>query len=282
MDNKAYSQASAALPWLEANQETVCQLWVQQRCIVGVFQQHQIDPEFFTRHFAIRVVRYFISAIRGEERIGECPAIMVMLEFFKKKEITVMDVYTICANFKNSLSLLFFESDQFQKEAYLELVEIIDWNFRGVLKGYIRKNHTKILDQIYAIPELLHMDEEGHVVAEPIETAPYESDVTPIEVELQTYEEDVLENDLNDLIELEEEIDSKAVLIAVGTSDHDVISVFSESLIRYGSILNNYPLFENLGKSIRHLGEAFASDFSGVMEDVKRFRSLCGHGGICP
>ena len=86
------------------------------------------------------------------------------------------------------------------------------------------------------------------------EDKPIEGTVT--EDGLQIFDDYVLDNDLQELTELENEIDSLTVIMILNEQiDDEKMHLLSHSLGRYGQILSNYPIFKNLASSMTSLAD---------------------------
>jgi len=73
---------------------------------------------------------------------------------------------------------------------------------------------------------------------------------------LQRFDDYVLDNDLQELTELENEIDSLTVIMILNEQvDDEKMQLLSYSLGRYGQILSNYPIFHNLASSMTSLAD---------------------------
>jgi len=81
-------------------------------------------------------------------------------------------------------------------------------------------------------------------------------EATVTEDGLQRFDDYVLDNDLQELTELENEIDSLTVIMILNEQvDDEKMQLLSSSLGRYGQILSNYPIFHNLASSMISLAD---------------------------
>lgn len=261
-----YKVVSENVDFFIDNKQEIVEMWVSLPVVATIFKQHGIDAQFFGKHFGIRVIDYFIGVIEGREKIGNCPVIIVMLIFFKRKNISLFDVYSICANFRNSISVCMIEKQCYSKEFYLKTIDVIDWNFRGVMGEYIRKNHKNMLLDAFSESHVnIEVDEKGDVVETPVEdTEPKKQE------ELQTYTEEVLDTDLITLEELEQDIEGTSVMLSMGSASADDVNEMGDHLIQYGRTLTAYPLFQALGEGLSNFGEVFIQDFQQVADDPKK------------
>jgi hypothetical protein len=96
------------------------------------------------------VIDYLIGIIEDKNEVGNCPIIIIMLKFFNEKHIKNYELYLICSELKNILTVYYMEHfSHLDKNVYFELADIIDFNFEGVLKEYdILSLHQITLDNV--------------------------------------------------------------------------------------------------------------------------------------
>ena len=231
--------------------------WVEKEDVREKLRIHSIDVEFFRSHYGIKVIEYFLNVIKGKTEAGNCPVIIIMLEFFKKKNLPLEDIFIICVNFKNTVTAYIFETYRFNHKLFDEVSLILDKNFEGVVKNYQAKREKKF---------------------QPLEDKvqkPKEDALESEELKEIIYSEYVLENDVYELQDLEEEIDALAVLVVINNNstveDNERLGNYIK---RYGTILSNYPLFAKLGGYIVKLGANFASNAQLLFEDRQRMSNI--------
>ena len=236
------------------NKEKISLMWMDNEIIHEKLETHTIDVEYFRSHYGIKVVEYFLKVIQAEAKVGNCPVIIEMLDFFKHKDLPLEDIFMICVLFKNTVTAYIFEQYSFNKRLFKEMSLILDKNFEGVIVNYLKlKNNKKLHPK----------------VSKKIE-APKEE----IEEEIN-YTEYVLENDVYELQDLEDDIDSLAVSVTVSsTSNIDNIINLGERIQRYGTILSNYPIFSQLGSSISKLGNELVINSELLSNDSTRMSNI--------
>ncbi len=91
------------------------------------------------------------------------------------------------------------------------------------------------------------------------------------EPEYMSYVEYVLENDIYELQDLEQEIDSLAIFVLM--SKNSSVEDYKK-IDRYGTILTNYPLFSALGESIIKLGVKLIEKDEILFNDKEKMSNM--------
>jgi len=245
---------------LTQNKVLISTMWVTSKTVEQYLKIHTIDREYFRKHFGIKVIEYFLDVVEDESKIGNCPIIFVMLDFFKNKRLPLKDVFIICIFFKNSLITYIFDKYSFNKKLFERISYILDKNFEGVITEYLEREkvakENNSIDSINGATTIIETSEKQSL-----------DDIT--------YSEYVLESDLYDLQDLEEDIDSLAIFVTESNraTFEDIIQL-GETIKRYGEILTNYPLFTELGKYIIKLGINFKDNSELLMNDKERMSNI--------
>lgn len=122
---------------LENIQNDILEQWLGTAGVKTTLRKYQIAPHFFRQYFGIKVINYAFSIAKGINQPGNCPVIGVMLVFFKKKNMTLRDVFTICVNLKNTLIDIALGIGILSREMLQEICQLIDTNFLGVIRDYM-------------------------------------------------------------------------------------------------------------------------------------------------
>lgn len=258
-DASGFDSSKDILENLESNKEKISKLWVSQSTVHERLGSHMIDVEFFRKHYAIKVIEYFLGVIKGENQAGNCPVVFVMLDFFKNKDLPLKDIFMICVLFKNTVSSYIFSKYSFNQKLFDDISSILDKNFEGVISNYLEMNYTMIIHKAAE-------NKEENSVLESTQEEP---------VERINYREYVLEHDIYELEDLEDDIDSLAV--SVTESNHVVLEDFinlGNFILRYGMILGNYPIFTELGKYVAKLGTNFTQNAQLLFDDKARMMNI--------
>ena len=116
------------------NKEEIVNSWTEILDVQEILNKHDIDITFFQTRYALPVLNYFISVIKEENQIGNCPVIINLINYFKEKNISSSELFIICINFRNSLIKKTFHFNLLDEQLYEDISYIFDNNFRGVLQ----------------------------------------------------------------------------------------------------------------------------------------------------
>lgn len=123
----------------ENDKVSIIKEWLQNDDVIYILDSHNIDRELFVKKYAINILEYYISVVKGEKKIGDCPVIQEFLEYLKDKDIKSNELFLICSGFKNSLVNYAFDNDIMSKELNKEINYIFEHNFTGVLNTYTKR-----------------------------------------------------------------------------------------------------------------------------------------------
>ena len=256
IDARELDYAKDILIDLETNKEKISRLWTDKKTVQERLKSHSIDVEYFRSHYGIKVIEYFLSVIRGDNEAGNCPVIFIMLDFFKHKNLPLEDIFMVCVLFKNTLTAYLLERYTYNNKLFEDISYILDKNFEGVIINYLDLKYTPIID------------------ISSVEVQAIEEDKTPVTEEMN-YTEYVLENDVYELQDLEEDIDSLAIAVTMNSSiTQDNCQNLGAKINRYGVILCNYPIFSALGVSISKLGANLIDNSQLLVDDRARMSNI--------
>ncbi|MEA2099862.1 MAG: response regulator [Campylobacterota bacterium] len=258
IDATNFDSAKDIIYNLEENKEKISHLWMNDVVIHDRLESHSIDVEFFRTHYGIKVVEYFLSVIKGDSELGNCPVIFIMLDFFKHKHLPLEDIFMICVLFKNTVTAYIFDRYSFNHKLFDDISHILDKNFEGVIINYL-KIKSEFKDEV--VPDVL----------EEIKSDDLEEDINHI-----NYIEYVLDSDLYELQDLEQDIDSLAISVTSSKASVESFTELSYKIKRYGEILKNYPLFSQLGIYIIKLGVNINDNAQLLFDDKDRMSHITG------
>ena len=253
-DASEFTSSKDILNDLEINKELISNLWANKKIVYDRLENHSIDVEFFRSHYGIKVIEYFLSVVKGDSEVGNCPVVFVMLDFFKYKNLPLEDIFMICVQFKNTMTDYVFSKYSFNYKLFDDISYILDKNFEGVIINYLKM--------------------KGCDKQKTLEVAPIKVKEEEI-VEEINYAEYVLEHDVYELHDLEQEIDSLAISVTMSSSSTvEDNTQLGNNIRRYGEILNNYPLFTELGQYIIKLGVNFSDNTQLLYDDKQRMSNI--------
>ncbi|MFA6197387.1 MAG: response regulator [Sulfurimonas sp.] len=241
---------------LALNKNHIMNNWINDDMVKNKLRKHIIDNDYFKTHFGEKVFDYFIGVAQGNNKAGNCPVIVTMLDFFKHKNLPLESIFIICVNFKNAITTYICQKYSFNSELYHELSLILDKNFEGVITQYMS-----------------------------LKLAKYEKKAEPIEVEKIPeqkstfkkidYTDYVFEHDIYEMKELEVEIDNLVISVTMktGKSAED-FSQLGYKTKRYGRLLMSYPIFEKLGDYIAKLGDSFIENAQVLFDNAQKVENI--------
>ena len=248
---------------LESNKDNISRIWTGKEAVHERLERHLIDVEFFRKHYAVKVIDYFLGVIKGENELGNCPVIFIMLDFLKNKDLPLTDIFIVCVAFKNTVCSYVFDRYTFNSRLYDDFSVVLDRNFEGVILNYLEMNYTKNATSIEKSDKSKNL-ENLEVVAEDVS-----------KVESINYTEFILEHDIYELEDLEEDIDTLAISITENTNKnlHNYVEL-GNNIQKYGNILRNYPMFSALGSSILKLGLNFTENAQLLFDERERMMNI--------
>jgi YesN/AraC family two-component response regulator len=257
IDARQFTAAKNILTDLQDHKEKISIAWCEMEIVRDRLRKHQIDPEYFRKHFGAKVIEYFLGVVDDTSEVGNCPVVFVMLDFFNHKELPLEDVFMICVHFKNSLTSYVFNKYGFNQDLFDDISLIVDKNFEGVIVNYFKMKNR-------------------HNAPLRIESKKQKKESTAVVVDdVTNYVDYVLESDVYELQDLEVDIDNLAISITndANLNSDDIVELGS-TIKRYGTILSKYPLFAQLGASITKLGDAFESNSILLDEDKAKMSNI--------
>jgi len=122
---------------IENNKNTILDKWMGYEAVEYTLIGHGFKVDYYRDKFALKVLEYAIGVVKDNNELGNCPVIGVMLIIFKKKNIPLSDVFTICVHFKNALLHFMLQNSKLNDEMLTEVCMLVDYNFEGVIIEYI-------------------------------------------------------------------------------------------------------------------------------------------------
>jgi len=216
---------------LEKDKEYILKLWMDYTIVEETLKRHNFSVEYFSNNFGIRVIDYALNVIKGEEELGDCPVIGVLLVLFKKRNIPLNDIFIICVHLKNALLHYFLEKNLLTKDILFEINQVMDYNFNGVIEEYIISYYKDCTKQIKT-------DENKEVVKKDI----------IISAKEYASEAELIIDLIQDLDELEDRVFN--LLEDYQTFNHDLQVEVNSLLNKYSMVLNSLYEFRELSYMI--------------------------------
>jgi len=272
IDATELNSSKDILDKLIQDKDIISKIWMKNEIIHERLKSHIIDVEFFRSHYGIKVIEYFLNVINGDEKVGNCPVIIEMIEFFKHKNLPLEDIFMICVLFKNTVTAYIFERYSYNQQLFNEISYILDKNFEGVIINYQKMKSNNKQNLVRLAKSLKNKE----IKVDTVEVK------TPVVVEAETevdeeinYIEYVMDNDIYELQDLEDDIDNLAVAVTMsGLASVEEIESLGYNIKRYGNVLSNYPIFTELGDYISKLGLNLSKNAQLLLDDKERMSNI--------
>ena len=121
---------------IEKHKVHIATVWVKRENINHIFNDRKISPKKFRDGYGVPILEYFISVIKEEKPLGDCPIMSKLVHYLLKKDITPQEVFNICMDLRSSLREYLFAKDAVKEDPLKFLTEvatIMDANLSGVL-----------------------------------------------------------------------------------------------------------------------------------------------------
>ncbi|MCV6607055.1 MAG: hypothetical protein OIF32_02490 [Campylobacterales bacterium] len=251
---KKFENISHISDTIENDKLQIALSWATSDLVIARLEKYRINPQFFAKHFGLRVIQYFLDVISQKEQIGNCPVVIVLLDFFQKRNISLNDLFIICSGLKNTLINYTYDESVVNINILKELEKVADLNFEGVMIEYTERLQKKT--------------DKKEFFSQPIVVTEVKK-----EKELETFEEELNEFSLAELTELEEDINNNAILISFGKAETDTVKAISADFKKYGETLATSNLFGNLAAKLIDLANSLL-EHQNFIEDEKKKESM--------
>ena len=127
----------------------IIKYWIANKEVMHIIKEHKIDTESFVKNYAFGVLDYYISVIKDETKIGDCPVIEELLKLLKASKVSASELFIICSGFKGAILECAYDLRIVNYHIQKEINRIFDKNFSGVLDSYekstisIKKEYNK-------------------------------------------------------------------------------------------------------------------------------------------
>jgi diguanylate cyclase (GGDEF)-like protein/PAS domain S-box-containing protein len=125
------------ITFFERNRETIIDAWVEYPTIEDIRGCMGYSKDMFKEEIAVKVLTYFMTILRGQNKAGDCPVMREIIKKFFMSGLTVEDVFLNCTAFKNVVSHLFDTIGQeLPSTLKYNVVLVIDHNLYGVMSVF--------------------------------------------------------------------------------------------------------------------------------------------------
>ncbi len=152
----------------EENKDLILSQWISYDEPKSILHFHQIDRVLFKEHYASGVFDYFISVIKGDKELGDCPVMRELLAYLKDRDISANELFTICSHLRKSMVDFSYDAKINSKALFDEISYVFDENFSGVLKLYtdtIYQKEQEIAKNVQLLNEYKKALDESAIVS---------------------------------------------------------------------------------------------------------------------
>lgn len=114
----------------------VISVWTHTDKFKEAFKYYEDDMQFFKTYFGSGIFDYQTDVIADNLKEGTCPIVASVVEYFGKKNLTIVEIFDICVTFKNAFLSVVIDKGMMTPDVFDELTALLDNNFRGILSNY--------------------------------------------------------------------------------------------------------------------------------------------------
>ena len=152
----------------EKHKTEILHQWVSYRDPKQILQFHDIDCVRFEEYYASGVFDYFMSVIKKEKELGDCPVMKELLSFLKDRDVSANELFIICSHFRRSMIDFSYDAKINSKNLFDEISYVFDENFAGVLTLYtdtIFQKEQEIVKNVQLLNEYKKALDESAIVS---------------------------------------------------------------------------------------------------------------------
>ena len=154
---------------MEALKERAVDTWLAHPNMSHVFEKYNMEPPYFREHYAEKTFEYFAGVVKGQNRLGDCPVMTKMIDYFKNRDMTTEDLFGVCSAFRQTLIRTLCDGGLDTPELIDEVQTIADKNFASVITYFnqtIFSDHEEpVQEQLQLLKEYQKVFERGAIVS---------------------------------------------------------------------------------------------------------------------
>ena len=136
MNDKLLTSLRTSINIFELAKENILAQWVGYAEPKNILAFHEIDMKMFRDYYGSGVFDYFMSVIKQEKELGDCPVMKELLNYLKDRDVSANELFTICSHFRKSMIDFSYDAKINSKELFDAISYVFDENFSGVLTLY--------------------------------------------------------------------------------------------------------------------------------------------------
>jgi len=152
----------------EENKNHILHQWISYEDPKKILHFHDIDAAYFQDYYASGVFDYFMSVIKREKELGDCPVMKELLSYLKDRDVSANELFIICSHFRKSMVDFSYDEKINSKTLFDEISYVFDENFSGVLKLYtdtIFQKEQEIAKNVQLLNEYKKALDESAIVS---------------------------------------------------------------------------------------------------------------------
>jgi len=152
----------------EKNKKHILRQWISYREPKSILEFHDINAFYFEEYYGSGVFDYFMSVIKQEKELGDCPVMKELLSYLKDRDVSANELFTICSHFRKSMIDFSYDEKINSKTLFDEISYVFDENFSGVLKLYtdtIFQKEQEIVKNVQLLNEYKKALDESAIVS---------------------------------------------------------------------------------------------------------------------
>lgn len=168
MQNRALLNIQKNIDVFEKHKQVILHQWIMYRDPKAILVFHDIDLVLFEEYYASGVFDYFMSVIKKEKELGDCPVMKELLSYLKDRDVSANELFIICSHFRRSIIDFSYDAKINSKILFDEISYVFDENFAGVLKLYtdtIFQKEQEIAKNVQLLNEYKKALDESAIVS---------------------------------------------------------------------------------------------------------------------
>lgn len=122
----------------EKNKITIIRHWISDEKVLNILNLYSINKELFIKRYAFGVLDYHIQLIKTNNEITNSTLILDFLNYLKKHNIKMHELYFLYTQFRTSFIDYLFTIEKPSKELIIETNRLFEQVFANILEDYAK------------------------------------------------------------------------------------------------------------------------------------------------
>lgn len=134
---------------LNRYKNSIVSKWANSPDVEELLFAWSLTTDEFIEKYANGVFDHLLSVIEGRQKAGDCPKLMLLMEYLASKIVSVGDIFALCIRFRHCIGDVIFEECSSGDSCFdfyaitKELHSFFDLNLRGALDRYYETLYQK-------------------------------------------------------------------------------------------------------------------------------------------